>query len=194
MCVAHRLTFTGLGLAAALVGCARSSERPLLHGPIPPGQENAYVCGSWRYSAVPRGRRLLDIDASREHATAESLTQAIQAAGGEVVHVYGVPRVRARMDVRAATRVSGWVAVVADASRLDVFVIASVRGAMAAEDSARLAARGAVLRGGPGLRGTYWYGVTLPDSVLPELRAVPGVFSVQPGLFCVTSAAGAGQR
>lgn len=187
------LVFRDAHLAAActvasLAACAASTGRPIFAGPAPAGRTNAYVCGTWLYTPVPRGRLLLDLDAHPTEVTADSLARAVRAAGGVVVHVYHVPRVRARMDVRAATALTGWVRVVADSARRDVAVVASVHGALSAVDSARLVAGGAVLRGNPVARGTYWYGVTLPDSLLPLLRSLPAVYAVQPNLVCITSA------
>lgn len=172
-------------LGSLLCGCAVGGSRggAPQTSPVTSGDTGVYLysCGQWMREPPQLGRRLLDIK-THSHDTvtdASTLAARVRAAGGRVLHIYSVPRVRAEIDVAQAIALTGEVATVPDSARLDVPMWVSLRAPLPAEDSARLAASGASFRAvrfGPG----WLLGGTIPDSVIPRLGALPEAWDVRP--------------
>ena len=172
-------------LGSLLCGCAVGGTRggAARTSPVTSNETDVYLysCGQWMREPPRLGRRLLDIKTdSRDTVTdAATLAARVGAAGGRVLHIYSVPRVRAEIDVAQAIALTGEIATVPDSTRLDVPMWVSLRAPLPAEDSARLAASGASFRTVP--FGPGWIlGGTIPDSVVPRLGALPEAWDVRP--------------
>ena len=144
---------------------------------VPEAAANQYSCGRWRFAAPPAGPALLDTQPlpSDTGMSAQALAVAVRAAGGRVVHIFALPRVRAEMDVERAVALTGELTLVRDPRRFDVPLAVGLHAPLSPKDSARLAARGARLHP-PSPLGHIWVATGVgPDSLIPLLRQMPKV-------------------
>jgi hypothetical protein len=142
----RRLWFVcaGVGLGCRWPGAHRSDAA--VYGGAPPDSiANRHTCGRWLWQPPRNDRLLVDIDPAINDTTANgaALAARIRAAGGQVVHVFAVARVRAEIDLDRALALTGEVTIVHDPRRVDVPVVVSLEAPFSTSDSLRLARAGA---------------------------------------------------
>ena len=175
----------GCGLAAS-----RRVHRAVFAGSAPDSAVNRHSCGHWLWQPPDNARRLLDIDPTPDDTVTDGfgLAERIRAAGGRIVHVFAVPRVRAEVDLNRALALTGEVTLVHDSTKFDVPVVVTLDSALSARDSGRLAQAGARWISPhesptPG-RGLHLM-ASMPDSLIPIVRTEMGAHVRSLGAVCV---------
>ena len=168
------LVCAGVGFACGWP-VAHRTDATVYGGPPPDSVANRHSCGRWMWLPPRNGRMLVDISPTANDTTTNGATLAarVRAAGGQVVYVFAVARVRAEIDLDRALALTGEVTIVRDRSRLDVPVVVSLDAPLSRSDSLRLARAGArwtsraTQPAPPRVNDLF---ATVPDSVVPLLR------------------------
>jgi hypothetical protein len=151
----------------------------------------AFFCGRWGVQP-PATRTLIDLFlfGSSADAPGEAQVAAVEAAGGQVVHRFNAPAVRAVIDVDALPALGAlpdatvdWARTVTDSSAFLVDVVVVFDHTPTADDVAAMTNGGGVI-----IRTIAFSNFTLlegnvADATLPGLRARPGVTEVDLDVF-----------
>lgn len=185
VCSTCSAVILGCGLAAS-----RHPYRAVFAGPAPDSAVNRHSCGQWLWRPPDNTRMLLDIDPAPDDTATDAfgLADRIRAAGGRIVHVFAVPRVRAEVDLNRALALTGEVTLVHDSTEFDVPVVVSLDSPLSVRDSGRLAQAGAHWispHGSPTPRRGLQLIASMPDSLIPIVRTEMGAHVRSLGAVCV---------
>ena len=163
---------TVLAVAVTLSGCSEvvglSSELDI--GEIVLPREVRYVCDGWVPAEPEQEFGLFDVIWGGEGPARRSHREQIRQAGGEVVHSFQLPKVRAILPVHRVPELNAYqVRGVPDVEDLSVGVGLLLRSEVTEEDLAWITSLGGeILRV---LRTVPIVQATVPDARIPEIRA-----------------------
>jgi hypothetical protein len=173
--------------------CGQPSS-PSAPTPVVLDQQYVFACGRWAPQEPPAARTLVDLGMRDQTPDGRPTSEAIgkiTAAGGRIEHVYNLPIVRAELDlhhvaslVDAARGPARHATTVTAPAIFDVGIIVILSQRLTEMDLESVRALGGTITFEyPTLPG---YAGRVSDRVVPAIRALPGVKSLEAdGIGCI---------